>query len=121
MNLRSNSTLVIIFIIRRGSDGRFLWPGFGDNARVIDWIIRRIEGEVGAVDSPIGRLPKIEDLNLEGADVTDEDLAELFRVDTASWSREADSTEEFFATFGDRLPAALTTELASLRYRLASA
>jgi len=106
---------------RRGSDGRFLWPGFGDNARVIDWIIRRIEGEVGAVDSPIGRLPKIEDLNLEGADVTDEDLAELFRVDTASWSREADSTEEFFATFGDRLPAALTTELASLRYRLASA
>jgi len=106
---------------RRGSDGRFLWPGFGDNARVIDWIIRRIEGEVGAVDSPIGRLPKIEDLNLEGADVTDEDLAELFSVDTASWSREADSTEEFFATFGDRLPAALTTELASLRYRLASA
>jgi len=106
---------------RRGADGRFLWPGFGDNARVIDWIIRRIEGEVGAVDSPIGRLPLTSDLNLEGADVTDEDLAELFRVDTASWTREADSTEEFFATFGDRLPAALSTELASLRYRLANA
>ena len=61
------------------------------------------------------------DLNLDGADVTDEDLAELFRVDTAAWSREADGVEEFFATFGDRLPAALSTELASLRYRLANA
>ncbi|GAB6856895.1 phosphoenolpyruvate carboxykinase (GTP) [Microbacterium xylanilyticum] len=106
---------------RRGADGRFLWPGFGDNARVIDWIIRRIEGEVDAVDSPIGRLPKIEDLNLEGAQVTEEDLAELFSVDPESWSREADATEEFFATFGDRLPAALSSELASLRYRLANA
>ncbi len=91
------------------------------HARVIDWIIRRIEGEVDAVDSPIGRLPKIEDLNLEGAQVTEEDLAELFSVDPESWSREADATEEFFATFGDRLPAALSSELASLRYRLANA
>ena len=54
---------------RKGSDGRFLWPGFGDNARVIDWIIRRIDGEVPAVDSPIGRLPRTEDLNLDGIDV----------------------------------------------------
>jgi phosphoenolpyruvate carboxykinase (GTP) len=106
---------------RRGADGRFLWPGFGDNARVIDWIIRRVEGSVGAVDSPIGRLPIVSDLNLDGADVTDADLEELFSVDTASWSREAEKTEEFFATFGDRLPAALSTELASLRYRLANA
>ncbi|MBW1638388.1 phosphoenolpyruvate carboxykinase (GTP) [Microbacterium resistens] len=105
---------------RRGVDGRFLWPGFGDNARVLDWIIRRIEGDVTAVDSPIGRLPRIEDLNLDGADVTAEDLDELFAVDPASWSREAESTEEFFATFGDHLPAALNTELAALRHRLAA-
>ncbi|MDA4895520.1 MULTISPECIES: phosphoenolpyruvate carboxykinase (GTP) [Microbacterium] len=105
---------------RRGADGRFLWPGFGDNARVLDWIIRRIEGDVTAVDSPIGRLPRIEDLNLDGADVTAEDLDELFAVDPASWSREAESTEEFFATFGDHLPAALNTELAALRHRLAA-
>lgn len=105
---------------RRGADGRFLWPGFGDNARVLDWIIRRIEGDVTAVDSPIGRLPRIEDLNLDGVDVTAEDLDELFAVDPASWSREAESTEEFFATFGDRLPAALNTELAALRHRLAA-
>ena len=106
---------------RRGEDGRFLWPGFGDNARVIDWIIRRISGEVGAMDSPIGRLPKVEDLNLDGLDIPDADLEELFTVDAAAWKTEADLTEEFYDTFGDRLPAALRAELASLRYRLAQA
>ncbi|WP_300266347.1 phosphoenolpyruvate carboxykinase (GTP) [Microbacterium sp.] len=103
---------------RRGSDGRFLWPGFGDNSRVIDWIIRRISGEVSAVDSPIGRLPDARDLNLDGIDVPQEDLDELFSVDAAAWFAEADATEEFFDTFGDKLPAALRSELASLRYRL---
>ena len=63
---------------RKGADGRFLWPGFGDNARVVDWIIRRIKGEVGTVESPIGRLPKPEDLNLDGIEVPQEDLDELF-------------------------------------------
>ncbi|WP_404435683.1 phosphoenolpyruvate carboxykinase (GTP) [Microbacterium aerolatum] len=106
---------------RRGSDGRFLWPGFGDNARVIDWIIRRISGEVAAVDSPIGRLPLTADLNLDGIDVPAEDLEELFAVDPAAWAQEAESTEAFYDTFGDTLPAALRTELASLRYRLAQA
>ncbi|WP_372490766.1 phosphoenolpyruvate carboxykinase (GTP) [Microbacterium aerolatum] len=106
---------------RRGSDGRFLWPGFGDNARVIDWIIRRISGEVAAVDSPIGRLPLTADLNLDGIDVPAEDLEELFAVDPAAWTQEAESTEAFYDTFGDTLPAALRTELASLRYRLAQA
>jgi len=106
---------------RRGADGHFLWPGFGDNARVIDWIIRRISGEVAAVDSPIGRLPIVSDLNLEGIDVPQQDLDELFTVDPAAWAQEADSTEGFYDTFGDTLPAALRTELASLRYRLAQA
>jgi phosphoenolpyruvate carboxykinase (GTP) len=106
---------------RRGADGRFLWPGFGDNARVVDWIIRRISGEVAAVDSPIGRLPIVDDLNLDGIDVPEQDLEELFTVDAAAWAQEADSTEAFYDTFGDTLPAALRTELASLRYRLAQA
>lgn len=104
---------------RRGADGRFLWPGFGDNARVVDWIIRRISGEVAAVDSPIGRLPIVSDLNLDGIDVPEQDLEELFAIDAEAWKAEADSTEAFFDTFGDTLPAALRTELASLRYRLA--
>ncbi|GAB3600423.1 phosphoenolpyruvate carboxykinase (GTP) [Microbacterium tumbae] len=103
---------------RRGEDGRFLWPGFGDNSRVVDWIIRRIGGEVAAADSPIGRLPLVEDLDLDGVDVTEADLEELFRVDAEAWRAEADGVEEFFDIFEDRLPAALRSELASLRYRL---
>ncbi|MFJ4997737.1 phosphoenolpyruvate carboxykinase (GTP) [Microbacterium sp. NPDC088619] len=103
---------------RRGSDGRFLWPGFGDNSRVVDWIIRRVAGEVSTVDSPIGRLPLIEDLNLDGIDVPEADLEGLFSIDTEAWKTEADLTEEFYDTFGDKVPAALRAELASLRYRL---
>ncbi|CAH0173113.1 MAG: phosphoenolpyruvate carboxykinase (GTP) [Microbacterium sp.] len=103
---------------RRGADGRFLWPGFGDNSRVVDWIIRRVSGEVSTVDSPIGRLPLIEDLNLDGIDVPEADLEELFSIDTDAWKTEADLTEEFYDTFGDKVPAALRAELASLRYRL---
>ena len=103
---------------RRGADGRFLWPGFGDNSRVVDWIIRRIAGDVPAVDSPIGRLPRVEDLNLDGLDIPAADLDELFSVDPAAWTTEADLTEEFYDTFGDKVPAALRAELASLRYRL---
>ena len=106
---------------RRGDDGRFLWPGFGDNSRVVDWIIRRIAGDVPAVDSPIGRLPRVEDLNLDGLDIPAADLDELFAVDAAAWQTEADLTEEFYDTFGDKVPAALRAELASLRYRLAKA
>lgn len=104
---------------RRGADGRFLWPGFGDNVRVLEWIVRRLESEVPAAPSPIGRLPRPEDLNLAGTDVTDADLAELFAIDPQSWMAEAELTEEFFDTFGDRIPSALRAELDSLRYRLA--
>ena len=78
-------------------------------------------GDVPAVDSPIGRLPRVEDLNLDGLDIPAEDLDELFSVDPEAWKAEADLTEEFYDTFGDRVPAALRTELASLRYRLAKA
>ena len=103
---------------RRGTDGRFLWPGFGDNSRVIEWIIRRLTGKVAAVDSPIGRLPEVADLNLDGIEVPAEDLAELFAIDPQSWLAEADLTEEFFATFDGRVPAALDAELEALRTRL---
>ena len=106
---------------RKGDDGRFLWPGFGDNSRVIDWIIRRVQGEVAADDSPIGRLPRVADLNLDGIDVTDEDLEQLFAIDPDSWLREADLTEEFYETFDGRVPATLQAELAALRYRLTRA
>ena len=103
---------------RRGADGRFLWPGFGDNSRVLEWIVRRIEGQAGAVDSPIGRLPRTEELDIDGLDVTEADLAELFAVDPESWAVEADLTQEFFDGFDGRIPAALQAELSALRYRL---
>lgn len=103
---------------RKGADGRFLWPGFGDNSRVIDWIIRRVENSVPAIESPIGRLPRVEDLNLEGLDIAQEDLEELFAVDPQTWLQEADLTEEFYRTFEGRVPAPLWAELAALRYRL---
>jgi phosphoenolpyruvate carboxykinase (GTP) len=103
---------------RRGADGRFIWPGFGDNSRVLEWIIRRIEGRADAVDTPIGRLPVIEELNLEGVDVTPADLDELFALDPQSWKAEADMTQEYFEQFGDRVPQAMRDELAALRERL---
>lgn len=103
---------------RKGPDGEFLWPGFAENARVLEWIAGRVSGDVAAEESPIGRLPVLEDVNVDGLDLAEGALERLFAVDPVSWSEEADLTEEFFAQFGRRLPAALATELAALRYRL---
>lgn len=103
---------------RRDADGRFIWPGFGDNSRVLEWIIRRIEGQADAVETPIGRLPVLEELNLEGVEISNEDLEELFRLDWGSWKAEADMTEEYFAQFGERVPPAMREELTGLRERL---
>ncbi|WP_127126019.1 phosphoenolpyruvate carboxykinase (GTP) [Georgenia sp. SYP-B2076] len=106
---------------RKNADGKFLWPGFGENARVLEWALRRVNGEVGAADAATGRLPLPGDLNLDGLDVTEEDLAELFAIDPASWTAEAELTEEYFGQFGHRLPDAMTDQLARLRERLAQA
>ena len=105
---------------RKGADGRFLWPGFGENSRVIDWIIRRVEGDVAGRESAVGTLPLAGELNLDGIEVPEADLEELFSIVPSSWLAEADLTEEFFAQFGDRLPAALSGELANLRARLSA-
>jgi phosphoenolpyruvate carboxykinase (GTP) len=103
---------------RKGDDGRYLWPGFGENSRVLDWVIRRVEGEHEAKTTAIGHVPAAGELNLDGVDVPAGDLQELFSIDAASWLAECDLTEEFFEKFGDRVPARLTAELASLRARL---
>ena len=104
---------------RRDADGRFLWPGFGDNSRVLEWIIRRIDGTADAIETPIGRLPVLSDLDLEGVEISTEDLEELFRLDRGSWKAEADLTEEYFELFGDRVPQAMREQLSALRERLA--
>ena len=106
---------------RKDADGSFLWPGFGENSRVLSWIVERLEGKVGAVDTAIGRRPVDGDLQVDGIGVSPEQLAELFAVDGATWLAEADLIEEYFGLFGDRVPGELRDQLAALRSRLASA
>ncbi|KFF59828.1 phosphoenolpyruvate carboxykinase [Cryobacterium sp. MLB-32] len=103
---------------RKGPDGGFIWPGFGENSRVLEWMVRRIEGHADAIDTPIGLLPTEDGLNIDGLDLAPEALEQLFDIDTNSWLAECDLTEEYFAKFGDRMPAALLAELASVRYHL---
>ena len=104
---------------RKSESGKWLWPGFGDNARVLRWVFKRITGKFDAVDTPIGFLPMHKDLDVNGLDITTADLDELLAVNDDEWLVEADSVEQHFATFGDRLPAPLEHELAALRARLA--
>jgi phosphoenolpyruvate carboxykinase (GTP) len=106
---------------RKGADGSFLWPGFGDNARVLEWMIGRLEGTRSSVNSPIGSLPATGALNVEGLELDERALEELFRVDPIAFAHEADDIEAFFATFGDRLPPELSRQLDLLRSRLAAA
>ncbi|MGO1539713.1 MAG: phosphoenolpyruvate carboxykinase (GTP) [Leucobacter sp.] len=103
---------------RKGADGRFLWPGFGENSRVIDWVIRRIDGDVVGRETPVGIVPAGGELNLDGIHVAPDDLEELFSIDQDSWLAEADLTEDFFSQFGDRVPEQLTEQLELLRERL---
>jgi len=103
---------------RKGEDGSFLWPGFGENSRVIEWIVRRVEGKADAVDTPIGLLPSEDALNLDGLDLSERQVEQLFRIDNESWMEECDMTEEYFKKFGSRVPPALLAELASVRYNL---
>ncbi|HLP23524.1 MAG TPA: phosphoenolpyruvate carboxykinase (GTP) [Microbacteriaceae bacterium] len=103
---------------RRGHDGSFLWPGFGENSRVIEWIVGRLEGTVRGRETPIGILPAADELDVEGLDIAPEALAELFEIDPESWLAECELTEAYFEQFNGRVPAALNAELASLRYQL---
>lgn len=103
---------------RLDDDGNFMWPGFGDNMRVLSWIIDRCEGKVDAVETAIGYEPKAEDINIEGLDMTVDDVTELLNVDTALWKDEAAGIEEFYAQFGDRLPSELSAQLETLNKRL---
>ena len=103
---------------RKDAAGSYIWPGFGDNSRVLDWIVRRVVGDAEAVDTPVGRIPREGGLDLEGLDIPAAQMAELFAVDPASWLAEADLTEEYYAKFGDRVPRELYAQLEALRTRL---
>ena len=103
---------------RTDSEGHFIWPGFGDNMRVLDWILKRCEETVDADETAIGYVPKPEDINLEGCSVDEETLKGLLNVDTETWKKEAEGIKEFYKKFGDRLPKELNDELAALESRL---
>ena len=102
---------------RKDDEGNFMWPGFGDNLRVLDWIIDRCEGKVGAEETAIGYLPNAEDINLEGLDgeVTVDSLKKILDVDKALWAEDAKGIEEFYGKFGDKLPKELRAELETLK------
>lgn len=103
---------------RTDSEGHFIWPGFGDNMRVLDWILKRCEETVDADETAIGYVPKPEDINLEGCGVDKETLKGLLNVDTETWKKEAEGIKEFYKKFGDRLPKELNDELEALESRL---
>ena len=103
---------------RRDAQGKFLWPGFGDNLRVMEWILKRCAGQVAARESPIGYLPNPSDLNLAGADVSEATMQELLAVTPEAWRKETGEMREYLKEFGDRTPAAMSTELSEIEKRL---
>jgi phosphoenolpyruvate carboxykinase (GTP) len=103
---------------RKDADGGWLWPGFGENSRVLKWIVERVSGKGQAVETPIGYLPAPGAIDTNGLDVTDEQIAELLNVDVEEWLNEIESIREHYARFEETLPEALSDELAALEARL---
>ncbi|HEX5631996.1 MAG TPA: phosphoenolpyruvate carboxykinase domain-containing protein, partial [Gemmatimonadales bacterium] len=106
---------------RKGADGRYLWPGYGENSRVLKWVFERVHGSAEAVDTPIGRLPAPGSLDLSGLKLPETAMAELLKVDVERWSGEVPVIRQHFAKFGARLPKGLADELSALEQRLSSA
>lgn len=103
---------------RTGEKGEFLWPGFADNMRVLDWILQRCEGKVGARETPIGWIPSASDLDLSGLDINAGVMDQLLAVDREDWKQDVEGVSEFFKQFGDKLPKQMHDELATLKKRL---
>jgi len=103
---------------RKGEDGKFLWPGFGDNSRVLKWIMERIDGTGKAVETPIGNLPTVDAIDLSGLDVTKADMEHLLEIDKEAWKAEIESIRENYKSYGDRLPKELGEQLAKLEQKL---
>ncbi|MBP8856331.1 MAG: phosphoenolpyruvate carboxykinase (GTP), partial [Oscillospiraceae bacterium] len=105
---------------RTDAEGHFIWPGFGDNMRVLMWILDRCNGKAAAVETPIGFVPNAEDINIEGlGDITLDTVKGLLEIDTALWVEDAAGVDELYAMFGDRLPKELAQQLADQKARLA--
>jgi phosphoenolpyruvate carboxykinase (GTP) len=121
--LSDKSKLPNIFQVnwfKKAKDGSFLWPGFGENSRVIAWVIGKVSGDLAGTDSALGEIPAAGELDLSGLDLDEATINQLFEIDKASWSAEIDTIREFFAGFGNQLPSELATELAELEKRIQS-
>jgi phosphoenolpyruvate carboxykinase (GTP) len=103
---------------RKNADGKWLWPGFGENSRVLKWMCERVEGKAGAKKTPIGHLPGAGDLDMKGLDIPKQDMEELLRVDAAAWRQEIPDIEAFLGQFGHRVPDRMTAQLAEMKRRL---
>jgi phosphoenolpyruvate carboxykinase (GTP) len=110
-----------IFVVnwfRKDADGRFIWPGFGENSRVLEWVFRRCAGEGETVETPIGLVPAEGEIDIEGLSVSEEDMRELVTVDPDALRAQLPQFEEFLGQFGDRLPAEVRAQLDGLKQRL---
>ena len=116
-----SSKMPAIFYVnwfRRDADGKFMWPGFGENSRVLKWVVERLEGRAEAVETPIGFVPTPDSLDTDGLDLDDETLAAVLEVDADEWRAEIPLVQEWFEKFGDKLPGVLWAELDALKARL---
>jgi phosphoenolpyruvate carboxykinase (GTP) len=104
---------------RKSPEGRFLWPGFSENSRVLKWMCERVDGKVGAKETQIGLMPKEGDLDLSGLEIPKDNMKTLMNVDLAEWKAEVPDIEKHFALFGNRLPERLKKQFEELRKRLA--
>ena len=105
---------------RTGADGKFLWPGYGENLRALLWILQRCEGAGKAVETPIGYIPPEDALDINGLNIRPETMKELLNIDKTAWLEEAAGQKKFFDTIGDRLPQEMTQEWKGLNQRLGS-
>jgi phosphoenolpyruvate carboxykinase (GTP) len=124
MGRKAGAQMPRIYLVnwfRKDADGKFMWPGFGDNSRVIEWIFGRCSGEDDAVETPIGLLPAPGALDVSGLNIAAADMEALLSVDLNTWAAEAEAIEEHYARFGDKLPAALAGQLSQLKSRVAQA
>jgi len=105
---------------RKTADGKWLWPGYGDNSRILEWIFNRCDGAIDAVKTQIGYMPKVEDIDRAGIEneVTEADMKELLRVDVEGWKKETGMIEEHYQRFGSHLPEELKKQLADFEARL---
>ena len=103
---------------RKDPDGNFIWPGFGENMRVLEWIVNRVNGQGFADDTPIGIMPKYEDITWEGLDFSVECFSDIMTVDTEAAMQEANAQESLFNDFGNRLPIELENQRQDLKARL---